>query len=323
MKKYYLDSNKANVVLSMLDKTGFRTQLANEIFNCVMNCIEGNIDYSEFAEPLDFNAEFYAITNQPFISDLENCKSQFSKISDRKFYVNITQRFADIVNSKKGITKLFVPHDFIVTQKDDLMKLIRKYYYLKSLQKNHLSNEVHVEEVAQPKQITYVAIYNDFSDHSTKNFYYNNNQYFDKRVHNNNHQTTQNVIFKNEMTIETYRHLNVENIIIEIRKKHLGFKLDIAEKHSAWIIDYFIFKNDKFSKRKNLLEEYYGLSYDQFRREHQWPIIDRKGKLHLEVSDLERAIVYVDKKVEKKYLPEVFTSKLVEEMVGFYELICK
>lgn len=79
MKKYYLDSNKANVVLSMLDKTGFRTQLANEIFNCVMNCIEGNIDYSEFAEPLDFNAEFYAIRTNPLFQILKTAKASLAK----------------------------------------------------------------------------------------------------------------------------------------------------------------------------------------------------------------------------------------------------
>lgn len=319
MKKYYLESNKANAFLFLLDKTGFRTQLANEIFSYVMNCIEGNIDFSEFSEPHNFDAEFYAITNQPFISDLENCKSEFSKISDRKFYADITQRFADVVNKKSRLLKIFAPHDFVITDKRDLMKSIRKYYCLKSIQKKHIDNKVHDKEIVPPNQNIFVAIYNDFSDHSAKNFNYSQTQYFDNTVNSYNYQTNQNVIFKNEMTIQTYRHLNFENIVNEIREKHLEIELDTAEKHSAWIIDCFIWKNNKFSKRKNLLQECYGLTYDQFRREHQWPIVDSKGKFHLAISDLEKAILYVDARIEKKYLENIFKIDLLEEMIRYYQ----
>lgn len=131
---YILQSPRPNLINKIADRFSFRTKKANELYSVIMNCIEGNVDFSQYPSVHNFDLSFNHYVNKDFIQDLEKCNNDIKVISDRKFYVKITQKLADVADSKTSLIKYIIPSDFVLSEMNQLKKDIEYYYYLKSIE---------------------------------------------------------------------------------------------------------------------------------------------------------------------------------------------
>lgn len=308
MKNYTLKSPKPNWVNKIFDKFSFRSKKANELYSVVMNCIEGNTDFSTYPPVHNFDLTFSNHVKKEFIEDLEMCNSDFSKISNRKFYVDITQKLSDTIDSKNSLIKYITPSDFTLSEMKQLKKDIEYYYYLKSIEPFYIEN-IKLDNKENKQQIN--IIQNNLALYVHNEFIQNISE---------NHNT---INFNKLITIETIRHAKMNDVIDKLKRKY-NLKNNKISYPEAHVIDFFCCKIEnldftKFSQRKDRMLELFGIAYGTFKEFHISRFQNGKGFPNIEIEPLEKAIIYVDYKIENKINPEYFTVELLESMYNYHQ----
>lgn len=133
------------------------------------------------------------------------------------------------------------------------------------------------------------------------------------------------VIFHNMMTIDTYRQINLETCLKKLQSKYINNDYGKIKKAEARIIEYFLsktinlnFNYKDHSKRQKSIKELYDISYATFRADYNTEFLNVKGDPNIEIEPLEKAILYVNYKINCKEYKDVFTVELLKNMYDYY-----